>query len=84
MIIILGPPPTKKSHLESDKSAFLAIPLSTQSLSAGSEFLAGPSSAVMPVAMTEVATGLDTKLGLCKSVHPDYVPCTWSFFRYQF
>ena len=73
-MIILGPPPIKKSRSESDESAFLANSLATRSLSADSASLAGSSSAVICVPKTEVATALDAKLGTCKSLYPDHVP----------
>ena len=63
--IATGPPPTKKSRSESDKSAFHAAnPIATPSSSAVSASLAGPSSAVVCVPKTEAATGLDAKLGM--------------------
>ena len=64
LVLIAGPPPTKKSRLQSDESAFFTEPIASQMSSrVHSAPLAGPSSAVTKPEL-EAATGLDAKLGM--------------------
>ena len=64
-LINVGPPPTKKSRLHSDESAFPNDPNALLS-NISSASLAGPSSGAIQVLppKTEADTGLNAKLGM--------------------
>ena len=66
LVLIAGPPPTKRSRLQSDESAFATDPSASQTSSkANNTSLAGPSSAALTcVPKTEAAIGLDAELGM--------------------